>query len=108
LIRRLVAVTVVCSVLGAAQAQAPLLQPFTVPGATPPLPWQVAGLPNQKKPFTRFSLVDLDGRRALKVEADHSYGNNGMRPLHVLMIVITPPAAKAITPGNDPRSGGAP
>ena len=40
-------------------------------------------------------------------DADHSYGNNGMRPLHLLMIVITPPAAKAITPGNDPRSGGA-
>ena len=41
-------------------------------------------------------------------DADHSYGNNGTRPLHVLMIVITPPAAKTITPGNDPRSGGAP
>lgn len=75
MIRRLVAFTFVCSVLGSAQAQAPLLQPFAVPGATPPAPWQVAGLPNQKKPFTRFSLVDLDGRRALKVEADHSYGN---------------------------------
>ena len=40
-------------------------------------------------------------------DADHSYANNGTRPLHVLMIVITPPAAKTITPGNDPRSGGA-
>ena len=40
-------------------------------------------------------------------DADHSYGNNGTRPLHVLMIVITPPAARTITPGNDPRSGGA-
>lgn len=40
-------------------------------------------------------------------DADHSYANNGRRPLHVLMIVITPPAAKTITPGNDPRSGGA-
>jgi transcriptional regulator with XRE-family HTH domain len=40
-------------------------------------------------------------------DADHSYGNNGTRPLHVLMIVITPPAAKTITPGIDPRSGGA-
>jgi quercetin dioxygenase-like cupin family protein len=40
-------------------------------------------------------------------DADHSYGNNGTRPLHVLMIVITPPAAKTITSGNDPRSGGA-
>ena len=41
-------------------------------------------------------------------DADHAYGNNGMRPLRVFMIVITPPAAKAITPGDDPRPGGAP
>jgi quercetin dioxygenase-like cupin family protein len=41
-------------------------------------------------------------------DADHSYGNNGMRPVRVFMIVITPPAAKAITPGSHPRSGGAP
>jgi transcriptional regulator with XRE-family HTH domain len=41
-------------------------------------------------------------------DADHSYGNNATRPLHVFMIVITPPAAKVITPGNDPRHGGAP
>jgi transcriptional regulator with XRE-family HTH domain len=40
-------------------------------------------------------------------DADHSYGNNGTRPLRVLMIVITPPAARTIAPGNDPRSGGA-
>ena len=41
-------------------------------------------------------------------DAGHSYGNNGTQPLHVIMIVITPPAAKAMTPGNDPRPGGAP
>ena len=41
-------------------------------------------------------------------DADHSYGNEGMRPVRVFMVVITPPAAKAITPGNDPRPGGAP
>ncbi len=40
-------------------------------------------------------------------DADHSYGNDGARPLHVLMIVITPPAAKTIISGSDPRSGGA-
>ena len=40
-------------------------------------------------------------------DADHSYGNSGTRPLRVFMIVITPPTAKTITPGNDPRSGGA-
>jgi transcriptional regulator with XRE-family HTH domain len=40
-------------------------------------------------------------------DADHSYGNSGTGPLRVVMIVITPPSAKTITPGNDPRSGGA-
>ena len=40
-------------------------------------------------------------------DADHSYGNNGMRPLRVLMIVITPPATRAMTPGSDPGLGGA-
>ena len=32
-------------------------------------------------------------------DAGHSYGNDGTRPLRVFMIVITPPAAAAITPG---------
>jgi transcriptional regulator with XRE-family HTH domain len=41
-------------------------------------------------------------------DADHSYGNNGTRPLRVFMIVITPTATKAMTPGNDPPPGGAP
>lgn len=44
-------------------------------GAVPPLPWHVAGLPMQRKPFTRFDVVELDGRRVLRVEADRSYGN---------------------------------
>jgi hypothetical protein len=41
----------------------------------PPPPWHVAGLPLQKKPFTRFEMVPLDGKRVLRVEADRSYGN---------------------------------
>ena len=40
-------------------------------------------------------------------DTDHSYRNNGTRPLRVIMIVITPPAAQTITPGSVPRSGGA-
>lgn len=64
------------AVLGPARgADAPLLTPFGAPGATPAAPWHVAGLPNQKKPFTAFSIVDQDGRRALRVEATESYGN---------------------------------
>ena len=41
----------------------------------PPSPWQVVGLPKQKMPLTQYALVDLDGRRALRIEADRSYGN---------------------------------
>ena len=59
---------------GAAAAQA-LLTPLAGAGDLPAAPWHVAGLPHQKKPLTRFALVDLDGRRALRVEADASYGN---------------------------------
>jgi hypothetical protein len=52
-----------------------LLQPFAASGSAPAAPWRVLGLPHQTKPFTRFSVVDLDARRALRVEADASYGN---------------------------------
>jgi len=44
-------------------------------GGALPSAWHVAGLPQQTKPFTRFSAVELDGHRALKIEADASYGN---------------------------------
>lgn len=43
-------------------------------GTVPPAPWHVAGMPMQKKPFTRFSIEQIDGRRVLRVEADRSYG----------------------------------
>ena len=66
----------VAFVLSAAAARAELLlQPFAADSALPPAPWHVAGLPQQRKPFTRFSVVDLDGRRALRVESNNSYGN---------------------------------
>jgi hypothetical protein len=45
------------------------------PGAEPPPPWRVVGLPQQAKALTRFSLVVLDGQRVLRVEADNAYGN---------------------------------
>ena len=56
-------------------AQAETALPFGAVGAAPLAPWHVAGLPNQRKPFTKFNVVDLDGRRALRIEADNSYGN---------------------------------
>ena len=53
------------------------LTPFKEAG-TPPAPWHVVGLPGQNpqaKPFTAFSVVEIDGRKALRVEAKESFGN---------------------------------
>lgn len=41
----------------------------------PGSPWKRAGLPAQTKPWTRFTVVTLEGERVLQVEADKSYGN---------------------------------
>ena len=60
---------------GPAGAAGPLLVALAGPGDTPPAPWHVVGLPAQTKPFTRFSVVTLDGQRVLKVDARESYGN---------------------------------
>ena len=68
----IVAAAALCG--GTAQSE-PLLAPVAGAGATPPSPWHVVGLPQQTKPFTRFSVVDIDGKRAVKIEADLSYGN---------------------------------
>ena len=61
--------------LASARAEGPSLQPFAGSGSTPAAPWHVSGLPQQTKPYTQFSVVEIDGKRALKVEATESYGN---------------------------------
>ena len=61
--------------VGNAAAADAALAPFGTVGAAPSAPWKVVGLPQQTKPFTRFSVVDIDGKRAVKIEADLSYGN---------------------------------
>ena len=60
---------------GLAQAGGPLLAQPAGAADVPPAPWQAVGLPKQSKPLTRFSVVNLDGQRALRVEAQASYGN---------------------------------
>ncbi|PIY29541.1 MAG: hypothetical protein CO105_07180 [Comamonadaceae bacterium CG_4_9_14_3_um_filter_60_33] len=40
-----------------------------------PAPWRVVGVPGGKIPLTRFSVVDVDGRKVVRVEASKSYGN---------------------------------
>jgi Protein of unknown function (DUF3047) len=62
------------SLSGPAAAQS-AVTPFGNAGGAPQAPWKVVGLPQQTKPFTRFSVVDIDGKRAVKIEADESYGN---------------------------------
>jgi len=52
----------------------PALTPFSsAQGAQAPQPWRFTTLPN--KAPTRFEVVQQDGKRVLKVEADQSYGN---------------------------------
>lgn len=59
-----------------ARAEGPMPLPFGAAGAAAPeAPWHVVGLPKQTKPFTTFAVVDIDGHRAARVEADSSYGN---------------------------------
>lgn len=56
------------------------LTPFSsAHGEQPPEPWHFSGLPN--KVPTRFEVVQQDGRKVLKVEADQSYGNL-VHPVH--------------------------
>lgn len=38
-------------------------------------PWRVVGLPQQQAPLTRYRMERLDGRDAVRVQADASYGN---------------------------------
>jgi len=60
---------------GAARAEGAMALAFGPVGADAQAPWHVSGLPQQTKPYTKFSVVDLDGRRAVRVEATESYGN---------------------------------
>lgn len=65
------------------RAAALLLAAVVIPmQAAPALPpvagsagWTAALLPNQTLPLTRFTPVDLEGMRVLRIEAQRSYGN---------------------------------
>lgn len=66
-----------CAVLAphALAADLTSLAGFKEAAADPPKPWGFVGLPGQTKPKTRFSVVDIEGRKAVRVEAHESYGN---------------------------------
>ena len=64
----------------AALAQVPSpfasISPFSsASGDQPPAPWRVVGVPGGKIPLTTYVIADIDGSRALRVEANKSYGN---------------------------------
>ncbi|SCK40868.1 Protein of unknown function [Variovorax sp. HW608] len=64
-----------------AAGDAPLLTPFSsAQGGQAPQPWRFTTLPN--KAPTRFEVVQEDGKRVLKVDADQSYGNL-VHPAHL-------------------------
>ena len=54
----------------AAASVAPLVQ-----GGSIPSPWRVVTLPQQAAPVTRYSAETVDGREALRVQTQGSYGN---------------------------------
>lgn len=58
-----------------AWAQADLVPIVGATGENPPPPWVYAGLPAQKPPATRYAIETTSGVRALRIEADRSYGN---------------------------------
>ena len=66
-----------CAVLAphAAADDSTALTPFKEAAPEPPPPWGFVGLPGQTKPKTRFSVVEIDGHRAVRIEAQESYGN---------------------------------
>ena len=74
---------VAAQVADSTSASAPArLTPWPAAGASAPAPWRAAGLPQQKAPFTAFSVVSADGRRALRIDAENSYGNL-LHPLRI-------------------------
>jgi len=75
MLRRLALALLAATLLALAAAADPLLSPFAAQAGPTAAPWRVVGLPQQTKPFTQFSVVDVDGVRALKIEANESYGN---------------------------------
>lgn len=56
--------------------EAPRLSPFSqASGTQPPAPWRVVGLPRGKAPLTDLQVLEVDGRRALRLRSQASYGN---------------------------------
>ncbi len=70
--RALTLAAVAC--LAAAGASAADLSSPIGAGFEPAPPWELRGLPRQVKPLAQVSVIDLDARRVLRIEADRAYG----------------------------------
>ncbi len=70
-----VALILLTTLAGRASAEGAMPLPFGPAASQARAPWHITGLPNQTKPYTTFSVVELDGRKALRIEAELSYGN---------------------------------
>jgi hypothetical protein len=62
------------SLSGALAAQ-PVPGPLVTADGTLGPGWRVAGLPQQKMPMTRFAAATVEGRAAVRLRAEASYGN---------------------------------
>jgi hypothetical protein len=59
----------------AATAQTGFTPPAAGTGDAPAAPWRTAGLPQQAFAPTRYAVVEREGRRVLRIDAEASYGN---------------------------------
>jgi Protein of unknown function (DUF3047) len=75
----------------AADPAPPALAPLVDPQGRTPAAWQVHGLPHQRKPFTQFSVQQVDGMPALRIESQAGYGNL----VHALLNCAAPAMASA-------------
>ena len=75
--RTTAAMLILCFSAASAEPEShrPWLTPPISAAEAPPAPWRVLGLPRQSKPYTRFSVLSLEGQRVLRIEAQASYGN---------------------------------
>jgi hypothetical protein len=84
--RAAAALMLLTALAGRVSAEGAMPLPFGPAASQARAPWHVTGLPNQTKPYTAFSVVELDGRKALRIEAESSYGNL----VHPLQFPSTP------------------
>lgn len=72
--RLLLALCLTCALQGQA-AEVALVPLASAQTELAPSPWRVVGVPGGKIPLTDFAMVEMDGRKVLRVKTARSYGN---------------------------------